>query len=603
MKSKILYLLVLLANYGTYSQTGIGTFNPDASTRLEVVATDKGILIPRVALTGSTDTSTITNGNVNSLLVFNTVTVSDVTPGYYYWYANKWCKIAVSGEDATNGKDAFEVWKQATNNTTATIEDYLAAIKGDPGLTGPVGPQGLKGTTGAVGAMGPQGPAGPQGLAGLGGKTTAGTNIIVTGTGTAADSYIISSPIQTATQTPSDAITASTSTVAVPSTNVQGAISDLAKELYQKWDIEGNTGTSATTNFLGTIDNVDLVFKRNNIQGGRLSTNNTSFGVNALASPSTGGSNVAIGTNALMNNTYYYNTAVGYEALKANTLGGSNIGIGYQPLNANTTGSTNIGIGRIALNLNTTGSNNIAIGQQSLGMNTSGNNNIGLGYLTMVSLNSGDYNAGFGASSLQGLTTGSMNVAMGYQSGMFAVSGSSQNTISDNSVFLGAISKSAGTGQTNQIVIGYNAIGRGSNTAQIGNSSMTSIGGQVAWSNTSDVRLKKDISTSPFGLNFISKLRPVTYFLKSGPTDLQTGFIAQEVETAANEINYKFSGIVRPQNDTDFYSLRYSEFVVPLVKAVQEQQNQIEKLQSKIATQQKDIEKLKELVQNLIDKK
>ncbi|KAF2338082.1 tail fiber domain-containing protein, partial [Flavobacterium ginsenosidimutans] len=107
------------------------------------------------------------------------------------------------------------------------------------------------------------------------------------------------------------------------------------------------------------------------------------------------------------------------------------------------------------------------------------------------------------------------------------------------------------------------------------------------WSNYSDSRLKKDIATSTYGLNFINKLRPVTYKMKTGTTELQSGFIAQEVETTANSIGYQFSGIVKPQNDSDYYSLRYSEFVVPLVKAVQEQQKLIEDQQTQISEQQK----------------
>ena len=51
---------------------------------------------------------------------------------------------------------------------------------------------------------------------------------------------------------------------------------------------------------------------------------------------------------------------------------------------------------------------------------------------------------------------------------------------------------------------------------------------------------------------------------------LQTGFIAQEVELAAKKLGYDFSGVDAPQNDKDNYGLRYSEFVVPLVKAMQE---------------------------------
>lgn len=53
--------------------------------QLEVVAADKGVLIPRVNLKNSTDTTTIANVNVNSLLVLNAATISDITLGYYYW--------------------------------------------------------------------------------------------------------------------------------------------------------------------------------------------------------------------------------------------------------------------------------------------------------------------------------------------------------------------------------------------------------------------------------------------------------------------------------------------------------------------------------------
>ena len=72
----------------------------------------------------------------------------------------------------------------------------------------------------------------------------------------------------------------------------------------------------------------------------------------------------------------------------------------------------------------------------------------------------------------------------------------------------------------------------------------------------------------------------------------QTGFIAQEVEQAANETNYNFNGVLKPQNDGDTYSVAYSQFVVPLVKAMQEQQKQLEELKKKMEEQQKLIEQL-----------
>jgi hypothetical protein len=57
-----------------------------------------------------------------------------------------------------------------------------------------------------------------------------------------------------------------------------------------------------------------------------------------------------------------------------------------------------------------------------------------------------------------------------------------------------------------------------------------------------------------------------------------TGFIAQEVADVAEQIGFDFSGVDAPKNEKDLFGLRYAEFVVPLVKAVQEQQQQIAQL-------------------------
>ena len=61
-----------------------------------------------------------------------------------------------------------------------------------------------------------------------------------------------------------------------------------------------------------------------------------------------------------------------------------------------------------------------------------------------------------------------------------------------------------------------------------------------------------------------------------------SGFIAQDVEKAAQSVGYDFSGVDAPENDKSVYGLRYAEFVVPLVKAVQELSEQNNKLQERI---------------------
>ena len=76
----------------------------------------------------------------------------------------------------------------------------------------------------------------------------------------------------------------------------------------------------------------------------------------------------------------------------------------------------------------------------------------------------------------------------------------------------------------------------------------------------------------------------------------------QEVEVAAKELGYSFSGVDAPENGTDLYGLRYAEFVVPLVKAAQEQNELIVRLQKEIAAlkiQGKKIEQLEKELQQI----
>ena len=70
-----------------------------------------------------------------------------------------------------------------------------------------------------------------------------------------------------------------------------------------------------------------------------------------------------------------------------------------------------------------------------------------------------------------------------------------------------------------------------------------------------------------------------------------TGFLAQDVEAAAKSIGYNFSGVDVPKNG-GLYSLKYSDFVMPMVKAIQEQQQQIEDLKRQNELLIKRLEKL-----------
>ena len=117
---------------------------------------------------------------------------------------------------------------------------------------------------------------------------------------------------------------------------------------------------------------------------------------------------------------------------------------------------------------------------------------------------------------------------------------------------------------------------------------------------SSDKRLKRNINKLDHGIDFIQQLRPVTYQFSIGKDDqVYTGFIAQEVEQAAEKLDYDFSGVVPPASEEGHYGLRYAEFTVPLVKATQEQQAIIEAQQEEIEVQQGKIETLEDKVARL----
>jgi hypothetical protein len=278
------------------------------------------------------------------------------------------------------------------------------------------------------------------------------------------------------------------------------------------------------------------------------------------------------------NTTGNYNTANGVSALYSNTTGNSNTANGLNALYSNTTGNSNTANGLNALYSNTTGYYNTANGQNALNNNTTGNRNTANG-MYALSIN----------------TDGTYNTALGYYA-----------------FFNGA-------SYTNSTGIGYNAQPNASNTVRIGNSSVTSIGGYAAWSNLSDGRFKKNVQENVIGLEFIKKLRPVTYqfdmdaiagFNKTPDSlrladserlkasEIHSGFIAQEVEQAAQSLGYNFHGVDKPKNETSHYGLRYAEFVVPLVKAVQEQQQMIDDLRKENEVLRNEIDTIKQMILN-----
>jgi len=330
---------------------------------------------------------------------------------------------------------------------------------------------------------------------------------------------------------------------------------------------------------------------------------NSAYGSQTLYLNTTGHSNTANGFRSLYSNTSgIYNTATGIYALQDNTSGNYNSAFGSAALSSNITGTYNTACGTSTLHNNSHGNFNTANGYEALLMNT-GSGNTASGYLALYSNTKGEDNTANGRSALGSNTFGNRNTAIGFAALYY-------NTTGNINTAVGSNAGPTHPDLTNTGAFGYNARVSESNAIVIGNVEITSIGGYTTWSNISDKRFKTNINENVPGLAFIMKLKPVTYQLdlhklgafngipdsiysqdqnmekarQEKETRIITGFVAQDVEQAAKECNYDFSAVVKPENEKSQYRLSYAQFVVPMVKAIQEQQAIIEDLKARIET-------------------
>jgi trimeric autotransporter adhesin len=427
------------------------------------------------------------------------------------------------------------------------------------------------------------------------------------------------------------------------------------------WSLTGNSGLSAANNFLGTTDYISLVIRTNNQRSGFIDVDSTrrnnSFGNRAMPTTLTGSGNNGVGSFALNKLTSgTNNVGLGDSAMFNITTGGDNIALGSDALYTavaatgniaigtgtlkNSVSSENIAIGNLAANGNLIGSNVLAIGanallnnqntftQMAIGNNalksvTSGLENVAMGYNTGTNLATASYNVLLGNYALSSATNVNQNTIVGHNAALaYTGSGNTNNTFVG---YQAAFTQTGGTGNTfigfsidvapasssfsNSTGLGQGVLITASNQVRVGNTSVNSIGGQVGWTTFSDERVKKDIREDIHGLDFIMRLRPVTYnYDYNGLYKLQTGiaktgmetdnpnagtrfsgFLAQEVEQAAIAAQYNFSGVDKPANDNTPYGIRYAEMVVPLVKAMQEMKLLLDKQQAEIEALKKQL--------------
>ena len=327
-------------------------------------------------------------------------------------------------------------------------------------------------------------------------------------------------------------------------------------------------------------------------QEGCLTNNNTVLGDDALLN-NTGFGNTAVGFNALLANaTGNSNTATGNQALITNTTGGGNTANGYQALFWNSTGSENTANGNNAIAFNTTGSENTASGNFALNANTTGFSNTADGDRAMWFNTTGSGNTALGRLALAFNTSGNKNIAIGFNAGSNLTSG-------NNNIDIGNLGRShesftirIGNQQTNTYVAGI------SGATVTGTAVVVNGSGQLGVA-PSSARFKEAIKSMDNASEALFSLKPVTFRYKKGidPQGIpQFGLVAEEVEKVNPDL------VVRDANSA-VYTVRYDAVNAMLLNEFlkEHRKNEAQEatiaqlkqdFQSRLADQQKQIETL-----------
>jgi hypothetical protein len=270
--------------------------------------------------------------------------------------------------------------------------------------------------------------------------------------------------------------------------------------------------------------------------------------------------NTALGDDALIANTIGdFNTAIGFEALSSNTFGGVNTAVGYQALWLNTTGGYNTAVGFAALQSNTFGANNTATGYGALNGNTTG-----------------AFNVAAGESALANNTTGNFNIALGFQAGVNLTTGRNNIDIGNfgvpresNTIRIGK----QGT-QANTYIAGISGV-----TVPTGIAVIVDTTGHLG-TTTSSERYKDAIKPMDKASEVILALKPVTFRYKRDldPEGIaQFGLVAEDVEKVNPDL------VARDEQGKP-YTVRYEAVNAMLLNEFLKEHRKVEKLEDTVAS-------------------
>lgn len=321
--------------------------------------------------------------------------------------------------------------------------------------------------------------------------------------------------------------------------------------------------------------------------------------INTILSTTTKLSNGDLEINSVKigkgNNTVASNLIVGENAGNAITNGTQNLFIGNNSGKSTTIGAANIVIGSLAGEFNLNGSYNAYLGANA-GRYATGIANTFVGESSGATGNSGSYNTFIGQASGQN-TTGQDNTFVGQSAGINNTSGYQHVFIGKgaganqngglNNTFVGVNAGISSTAYFNATAIGADAQPNASNSVTLGSGSVNLLRCQVtSITGISDARDKTDIIEIAEGLEFVDKLKPVTFTWNQRDGgrigDKSVGFIAQDLLELQNESAIGENLDLVSEIDPERLEARYSNLLPVLVKAIQELSLEVKSLKSEI---------------------
>ena len=339
------FTALCMPNFINAQSIGIGTTTPNGNSMLDISSSNKGLLIPRVALTSTTSASPL-GAFVAGMMVYNTATAgtppNNVTPGFYLCNGVQWERPiggstggwSLTGNSGTN----------STINFIGTTDNQDVVLKRNNVRAGLINETGANTSFGAL-SLNPANTGEINTAFGYGvlGSNTTGEGNLGLGVGV----------------------------------------------LYNNTTGDGNIGLGYQSLLSNTGGNANIAIGAEALalnktgEGGIAIGNGAMTKINNTTTPYDN-TNIAIGTNALIgsstpaNNTGLNNIAIGFESMADNSSGNRNVALGIKSLRTNMTGYGNIAIGSDALFTNNSGLNNTAIGDNA-GYSSIGNENVFIG--------------------------------------------------------------------------------------------------------------------------------------------------------------------------------------------------------------------------------